>query len=202
MHAAASKRLFDEFLKDRSGDHGEPFVPFDINTDYRHSVDGRPRYNGVTTFLESCGIALPQETQLDGPDVQSVQALGNLKDKYFMEHLEQRGVEPHEAAIALVRALQEQQIKTAVGSSSNNCAKVLGIGENASAIRARICEGLGFLGLHLDEERNADGGPVISVDQSDFQMRVIHTDEDVIIAMAVFRMLAGTETCQNAQPKE
>jgi len=52
-----------------------------------------------------------------------VRALGNLKDKYFLEHLEQHGVEPYEAAITLVRALRAQQIKTAVVSSSNNCAK-------------------------------------------------------------------------------
>ena len=77
-----------------------------------------------------------------------------------------------------------------------------GIGENSSVIRARICEGLGFLGVHLDEDQNAAGEPVISVDQSNVQVRVIRTDEDVIIAKAVFRMLAGTENSQHAQLKE
>lgn len=77
-----------------------------------------------------------------------------------------------------------------------------GIGENASVIRARICEGLGFLGVHLDEDRNATGEPVISVDHSNVRVRVIRTDEDVIIAKAVFRMLAGTETSQHAQLEE
>ena len=47
MHAAAWKRLFDEFLKRRSADTGEPFVPFDIDVDYRRHVDGKPRYAGV-----------------------------------------------------------------------------------------------------------------------------------------------------------
>ena len=138
VHAAAWKRLFDEFLKKRSGDLGEPFVPFDINTDYRRHVDGKPRYDGVTTFLEARGIELPQGTQLDGPDVQSVHGLGNLKDKYFLEHLELRGVEPYEAAIALVRALRAQQIKTAVVSSSNNCAKVLETTGIAHLFDARV----------------------------------------------------------------
>jgi acetate kinase len=68
-----------------------------------------------------------------------------------------------------------------------------GIGENAPAIRARICEGLRFLGVHLDENRNAAGEPVISADQAHVQVRVIRTDEDVIIARAVFRMLSDTE---------
>lgn len=138
VHAAAWKRLFDEFLKKRAGDLGEPFVPFDINTDYRRYVDGKPRYDGITSFLKARGIELPQRVQEDGPDVPSVHALGNLKDKYFLEHLEQRGVETYEAAIALVRALRAQQIKTAVVSSSNNCAKVLQATGIADLFDARV----------------------------------------------------------------
>lgn len=76
-----------------------------------------------------------------------------------------------------------------------------GIGENAPAIRARICEGLGFLGVHLEEIRNATGEPVISADHGHVQVRVIRTDEDVIIAKAVFRMLAGTETPPARPPR-
>ena len=77
-----------------------------------------------------------------------------------------------------------------------------GIGENAPAIRARICEGLGFLGVNLDETRNAAGEPVISANHGHVQVRVIRTDEDVIIAKAVFQMLRGIETRQHAQPEE
>lgn len=138
VHAAAWKRLFDEFLKRRSADTGEPFVPFDIDADYRRHVDGKPRYAGVAAFLKSRAIELPQGVQEDGPDVQSVRALGKLKDKYFLEHLEQRGVEPYEAAIALVRALRAQQVKTAVVSSSNNCAKVLETTGIAHLFDARV----------------------------------------------------------------
>ena len=71
-----------------------------------------------------------------------------------------------------------------------------GIGENAPAIRARICDGLGFLDIRFDEIRNAAGEPVISVDASRAQVRVIRTDEDVIIAKAVFRILAGIPTIE------
>ena len=73
-----------------------------------------------------------------------------------------------------------------------------GIGENASVIRARICEGLGFLGVQLDGSRNTDGQPMISADASPAQVRVIRTDEDVIIARAVYRILAGSLTIQHA----
>jgi acetate kinase len=77
-----------------------------------------------------------------------------------------------------------------------------GIGENAPAIRGRICEGLGFLGVELDERRNAAGEPLISAEQGHVEVRVIRTDEDVIIAKAVFRMLAGTGTSQHANLEE
>ena len=77
-----------------------------------------------------------------------------------------------------------------------------GIGENAPVIRARICEGLGFLGIQLDEIRNAAGEPVISTDASHAQVRVIHTDEDVIIAKAVFRILSGIQSIQHTHSTE
>ena len=66
-----------------------------------------------------------------------------------------------------------------------------GIGENAPVIRARICDGLGFLGIQFDEIRNAAGEPVISADASGVRVRVIRTNEDVIIAKAVFQVLGG-----------
>jgi hypothetical protein len=85
VHAAAWKKLLDEFLEKHSADTGEPFIPFDIDADYRRYVDGKPRYDGVTTFLKARGIELPQGEQDDGPGAQSVHALGNLKDKDFQD---------------------------------------------------------------------------------------------------------------------
>lgn len=125
VHASAWKKLFDRFLEQRAKQTGEPFVPFDLSTDYPRYVDGKPRYDGVAAFLESRGVELPMGAPDDGPDVHSVGALGNLKDQYFLEHLERHGAEPYAAAIALVRKFREQDIKTAVVSSSNNCAAVL-----------------------------------------------------------------------------
>ena len=65
-----------------------------------------------------------------------------------------------------------------------------GIGENAPAVRAGACEGLGFLGLELDETRNAAGAPVISADGSKVQVRVIHTDEELMIATTIYALLS------------
>jgi len=64
-----------------------------------------------------------------------------------------------------------------------------GIGENASPVRERICDGLGFLGIKLDGERNAKSAPLISSDSSPVKVRVIRTDEELMIARSVTRLL-------------
>jgi acetate kinase len=64
-----------------------------------------------------------------------------------------------------------------------------GIGENAPLVRARICDGLNFLGIELDESRNAETAGVISTDASRATVRVIRTDEELMIARAVLRRL-------------
>jgi trehalose/maltose hydrolase-like predicted phosphorylase/beta-phosphoglucomutase-like phosphatase (HAD superfamily) len=137
-HAAVWKQLFDEFLKQRTNLLGEPFVPFDIDADYPSYVDGKLCYDSVAAFLESRGIDLPLGAPEDDPDVQSVQALGNLKDRYFLQHLKQHGVKSYKASIMLVRKLRAQEIKTAVVSASNNCAAVLAAADIAQLFDACV----------------------------------------------------------------
>ena len=59
VHAAAWKQTFDDFLRRRAAERGEEFVPFDLSSDYDEYVDGKPRYDGVRSFLASRGIELP-----------------------------------------------------------------------------------------------------------------------------------------------
>ena len=138
VHAAAWKKLFDGFLKNRAAATGETFFAFDIDADYRRYVDGKPRYDGVRDFLASRGIELPFGTPQDAPGTPTVRGLGKLKDQYFTQELEQHGVEVYESAIALVRTLRAQEIKTAVVSSSNNCAAVLDAAGIAQLFDARV----------------------------------------------------------------
>jgi acetate kinase len=79
-----------------------------------------------------------------------------------------------------------------------------GIGENSAAVRARVCSGLAFLGIELDEARNAINAPIISSEQSPTTVRVIPTDEELMIARAVRRLLSGEDqTAHNAaEPEE
>jgi trehalose 6-phosphate phosphatase len=128
VHATAWKRLFDDYMKGRSQSSGEDWRPFDAEVDYRQYVDGKPRYDGVRSFLASRGIILPEGTPDDAADVDTVCGLGNRKNGYFLEELEKHGVEVFESTIRLVRILQGIGIGTAIISASKNVALVLGAG--------------------------------------------------------------------------
>jgi len=121
VHSRAWKRLFDEYLeKHAKGD----WKPFD-DEDYRRYVDGKPRYDGIKSFLESRGIKIPFGSLEDGPDKETVYGLGNRKNRYFNEVIERDGVDVYQPAVHLLRQLRSAGFKTAVASSSKNCAAVL-----------------------------------------------------------------------------
>ena len=75
-----------------------------------------------------------------------------------------------------------------------------GIGENAPLVRARICDGLGFLGIELSESRNAEAAGVISTDASRATVRVIRTDEELMIARSVGRILENDPVKKGIEP--
>ena len=60
LHATCWKQMFDQYLRERARPKGEPFIPFDVATDYRLYVDGKPRFDGVRDFLRSRGISLSE----------------------------------------------------------------------------------------------------------------------------------------------
>ncbi|MGD2216879.1 MAG: beta-phosphoglucomutase family hydrolase [Gemmatimonadales bacterium] len=125
VHARAWKQVFDEFLARWRRGNGESHEPFDIERDYTLHVDGKPRYDGVRDFLASRGIELPEGDPSDGPDVESVCGLGNRKNQLYNELLKEGGVEIFEDTVAQIRAWREMGLKTAIVSSSKNCATVL-----------------------------------------------------------------------------
>ncbi len=125
VHAAAWKRLFDEVLERRAKEMGEAFVPFDLSEDYYTYVDGKPRIEGVKSFLASRGIVLPLGTPDDGPEEPTAWGLGNRKNGYFRAVLEERGAEVDPQTVAFVRRLREEGVRVAVASSSKNCGPIL-----------------------------------------------------------------------------
>ena len=125
VHAKCWKVMFDEYLKKRSAEKGEPFRPFDIETDYRLYVDGKPRYDGVRDFLTSRNIDLPEGTHEDPSSTETIGGLGNRKNELINEVIETDGVEAYEGTITLARQIRNAGIKIAVVTSSQNCDAVL-----------------------------------------------------------------------------
>jgi len=147
VHAAAWKSSFDEFLDKWDAQHGTKTAHFDESDDYTNHVDGKPRQDGVRDFLASRGIELPEGEPDSPPDEESVWGLGNRKQLLVEEGLAQ-GVEVFPGSVAWVRELREHGIKTAVVSSSRNCAAVLQVAGIADLFDARV-DGDTALELHL-----------------------------------------------------
>ena len=125
LHAASWKRMFDDYLRGRASARGEPFRPFEMPGDYARFVDGRPRYDGVRTFLASRGITLDDGDPDDAPGGETVCGLGNRKNAMFADLLAGEGVEVYDGSLAVVRHLLRNGVRAAVVSSSRSCEAIL-----------------------------------------------------------------------------
>ncbi|GHD25671.1 beta-phosphoglucomutase family hydrolase [Streptomyces galbus] len=121
VHAAAWKEMFDAFLRARDGDSFRPFS----DDDYGQYVDGRPRADGVRSFLASRGIELPEGTPDDPPDAETVHGLGNRKNELLLERIRTDGVEAYEGTLRYLDAVRARGLRTAIVSSSANTRDVL-----------------------------------------------------------------------------
>jgi beta-phosphoglucomutase family hydrolase len=115
LHAAAWKEMFDAFLRERAEQTGEPFEEF-TPSDYDRYVDGRPRYDGVRTFLVARGIE---------PDEELVRRLGDRKNELVQKLIRERGVEVYDGSIEFIKEAQREGLRRAVVSSSANTQEVL-----------------------------------------------------------------------------
>jgi beta-phosphoglucomutase family hydrolase len=125
VHAAAWKQMFDAYLRERAERTGEPFVAFDPVRDYDEYVDGKPRDEGVRSFLASRQIELPEGGPQDAPEAETVHALGDRKNRIVLELIRKDGVEPYEGSVRYVHAARDAGLRRAVVSSSTNCRDVL-----------------------------------------------------------------------------
>jgi len=119
VHMRAWDQMFNDFLTAEGV--AEPYT----EEDYFRYVDGKPRYDGVRSFLDSRGITLPEGAPEDAPDARTVSGLGNRKNADFQAILDQEGVEPYPGSVALVEALEARGTAMAVVSSSRNARSVL-----------------------------------------------------------------------------
>jgi trehalose-phosphatase len=137
VHASAWKEMFDEYLRNHSTGQ-KKMKPFDIDSDYLQYVDGKPRYDGVKSFLESRNIHLTYGSPDDPSNKETVCGLGNRKNELFRRRIRQQRVETYAAAAEFIRGLREKKIKTAVVSSSKNCADILKAAGLAGLFDARV----------------------------------------------------------------
>lgn len=124
VHSHAWKKMFDEYLRYREEKFGEPFAEF-TSEDYLRYVDGKPRYDGVQSFLASRNISIEFGTPEDNPKLETVCGLGNRKNNAFNEVLRSEGVEAYPSTVKLLEQLQKDGVKIGVASSSKNCEAVL-----------------------------------------------------------------------------
>jgi beta-phosphoglucomutase family hydrolase len=132
LHAAAWKRMFDAYLRERADGIGELFAPFDLRNDYDTYVDGKSRFDGVRDFLASRRLMLPGGTSSDPADAETVHGLGNRKNELVLELIRREGVNAYAGSLRYVRAARASRVGLAVVSASVNAGDILaaaGIGD-------------------------------------------------------------------------
>lgn len=138
IHSRAWKATFDDFLKLRSLTHRTEFIPFEVETDYRQHVDGRPRFEGVDKFLRSRGIDLPWGRHDDPAGDGTICAIGNRKNDLVGTILDEQGVDVYPGSLALLKFLSAEGTPMAVVTSSANAGAVLAAGGITNLFTVRV----------------------------------------------------------------
>ncbi|MDI5939741.1 MULTISPECIES: beta-phosphoglucomutase family hydrolase [Micromonospora] len=138
VHNAAWTETFDAFLKRRAAATGEPYRPFDPGPDYNRYVDGKPRADGVRSFLASRGIVLPEGSPDDPPDADTVNGVGNRKNAVLLKRIHTDGVEVYPGSVTYLRAAAAAGLRRAVVSASANCRDVVAAAGLEPLLEARV----------------------------------------------------------------
>jgi beta-phosphoglucomutase-like phosphatase (HAD superfamily) len=125
LHSQAWKEMFDKFLRSKSEETGNPFREFTHEEDYLSYVDGKPRYIGVESFLESRGFELPFGDPEDPPGFDTICALGNYKNQLYNQLLTEQGIEVYASSVSFIHTLKEAGIPLGLATSSKNAVRVL-----------------------------------------------------------------------------
>jgi beta-phosphoglucomutase family hydrolase len=138
IHASAWKTMFDAFLQHSSRATGGSLQPFDAVADYDQYVDGKPREDGVRSFLAARHITLPEGSVDDPPEAETIHGLGNRKDQLFLHLLRTDGIKPYEGSVRYLHAARDAGLRLAVVSSSKNCGEVLRGADLAGMFDAQV----------------------------------------------------------------
>ncbi len=125
VHAAAWADTFDSFLLARAGRRGDRFVPFDRNGEYEPYLAEQPRLDGISGFLASRGVRLPEGAPDDGPDAETVHGLAKRKAVALQHHLAREGVAAYIGSRCYLEAAHLVGLGRAVVSASANTVEIL-----------------------------------------------------------------------------
>ncbi len=182
-HFAAWKKMFDGYLQHSTKENGEPFREF-TRKDYLSYVDGKPRYEGVASFLESRGIQLPWGTPGDAPVKETICGLGNKKNDFFVDVLAKEGAEVFPSTVRLIRALEGAGIKLGVASSSKNCKAILEAVHLQDTFGARV-DGV------VSEKQGLKGKPEPDIFTTACEMLGVSPSKSVVVEDVVSGVQAG-----------
>ncbi|MEH1166358.1 HAD-IA family hydrolase [Micromonospora sp. CPCC 205539] len=138
VHNAAWTQTFDEFLRQRAEATGEPYEPFDPGPDYNRYVDGRPRADGVRSFLASRGIVLPEGDPDDPPAADTVNGVGNRKNVLLLDRLRTAGVEVYPGSVRYLEAAVAAGLRRVVVTASANGGEVVAAAGLEPLIEGRV----------------------------------------------------------------
>ncbi len=184
VHSAAWKQMFDEFLQAYAAKTGEPVREFSHTHDYLPYIDGKPRYKGVASFLQSRSIDLPFGTPADSPRQETICGLGNRKNEIFNEMIAGGGVGVFSSTVDFVKHLRDRGIRVGVASSSKNCKTVLDAAGLSDLFETRV-DGI------VSAELGLKGKPEPDIFTTACDNLGVHYDRAVIVEDAVSGVQAG-----------
>lgn len=138
VHTQAWKAMFDDYLERRAQRAHTAFVPFDPDKDYRTYIDGKPRQDGVRSFLASRNIELPEGDPSDPSTAETVEGLGNRKNALFQQLVKKNGVDVFDGSRRYLEAAHEAGIPAGGVSSSANTRQVLQITGLDDLVQQRV----------------------------------------------------------------
>jgi beta-phosphoglucomutase family hydrolase len=185
VHARAWKEMFDGYLSERAARTGEEeFLPFDPVADYARYVDGKPRYDGVRSFLAARGIELSEGERGDPAGAETVFGLGNRKNEIVLGMIREGGVEAYDGSVRYLEAARDAGLRLAVVSSSANARDVL------------VAAGIeGFFEAHIDgvvaEREELKGKPAPDTFLAGARALGVAPDEAAVFEDALAGVAAG-----------
>jgi HAD superfamily hydrolase (TIGR01509 family) len=138
-----------------SNEHNQEFIPFDLKSDYLKYIDGKPRYQGVESFLSSRNICLPFGSIQDESNNETICGLGNKKDAIFKNAAMEQGIEIFESTVSLIKQAIKHKIRVGVATSSKNCDFVLKTTKLQNLFEAKV-DGIISEQEHLQGKPNPD----------------------------------------------